>query len=153
MMTSGTVVKRLVEDTSDVSVIVQQKPECHAVITSAAEGLGMLSRARDSGGQAQMRVRTAILAQERGVRCHSVIGLGRPIQMSLRWRFVVMGCWRPLCPYRHSLPSRAARWASVWSTLAALEEQILDAPAPRTAEQGKETVGEISPRTGFNSVW
>ena len=31
-------------------------------------------------------------------------------------------CWRPLCPYRHSVPSWAARWAGVWSTLAALEE-------------------------------
>ena len=31
----------------------------------------------------------------------------------------------------------------MWSTLAALEEQILDAPAPRTAEQGKDTVGEV----------
>ena len=75
MMTSGTVVKRLVEDTSDVSVIVRQKPECHAVMTSAAEGLGMRSRAMDSGGKAQIRVRTAILAQERGVRSHLVIGL------------------------------------------------------------------------------
>ena len=66
MMTSGTVVKRLVEDTSDVSVIVRQKPECHAVIASAAEGLGMRSRARDSVGKSQVRVPTAILAQERG---------------------------------------------------------------------------------------
>ena len=30
----------------------------------------------------------------------------------------------------------------MWSTLSALEEQILDAPAPRTAGQAKETVGE-----------
>ena len=41
MMTSGTVVKRLVEDTSDVSVIAQQKPECHVIITRAVEGLQM----------------------------------------------------------------------------------------------------------------
>ena len=31
----------------------------------------------------------------------------------------------------------------MWSTLAALEEQIPDVPAPRTAEQRKETVGEV----------
>ena len=57
MMISGTVVKRLVENASDASVIVWQKPECHAVITGAAEGLGMQSRAMDSGGKAHMRVR------------------------------------------------------------------------------------------------
>ena len=33
------------------------------------------------------------------------------------------GCWRPLCPHRHSGPSWAARWAGVWSTLAALETE------------------------------
>ena len=38
MMTSGTVVKRLEEDTSDVSVIVRQKPECHAVINERSGG-------------------------------------------------------------------------------------------------------------------
>ena len=57
MMTSGTVVKRLVENPSDASVIVRQKPECRAVITEAAEGLGMQSRTMDSGGKAHMRVR------------------------------------------------------------------------------------------------
>ena len=31
----------------------------------------------------------------------------------------------------------------MWTTLAALEEQILDAPASRMAGQGKETVGEV----------
>ena len=51
----------------------------------------------------------------------------------------------PLCRYGHSgrqqpLPKRheaisTTRWARVWSILAAMEEQILDAPAPRTAEQ------------------
>ena len=56
IMISGTVVKRLVENTSDASVIVWQKPECHAVITGAAEGLGMQSRATDSGGKAHKRM-------------------------------------------------------------------------------------------------
>ena len=46
-------------------------------------------------------------------------------------------------------PRRAARWASVWSTLGALEEQILDAPAPRMAGQVKETVGEVFSQDRF----
>ena len=37
----------------------------------------------------------------------------------------------------------------MWSTLAALEEQILDAPAPRTADQRKETVGEVFSQDRF----
>ena len=57
MLISGTVVKRLVENTSDASVIVRLKPECHAVITGAPEGLGMQSRTMDSGAKAHMRVR------------------------------------------------------------------------------------------------
>ena len=40
------------------------------------------------------------------------------------------GCWRPLCMYGRSGPSRAARWAGVWSALAALEK-------------GKETFCEV----------
>ena len=40
------------------------------------------------------------------------------------------------------MPRRAARCASVWSTLAALEEQILDVPVPRTTGQVEKTVGE-----------
>ena len=32
------------------------------------------------------------------------------------------GCWRPLCPYGHSGPSRAARCAGVWGTMAALNQ-------------------------------
>ena len=45
---------------------------------------------------------------------------------------------------------RAARWAGVWSTLAALEEQILDAAsAPRTAGHGKETVGDVFSQDRF----
>ena len=52
--------------------------------------------------------------------------------MLLRW---------PLVALEMGGPSRAARWAGVWSTLAAPEEQILDAHAQRAAEQGKETVG------------
>ena len=35
------------------------------------------------------------------------------------------------------------------STLAALEEQILDASAPRTAGHGKETVGEVFSQDSF----
>ena len=37
---------------------VRQKPECHAVITGAADGLGMQSRAMDQEGKAHMRVST-----------------------------------------------------------------------------------------------
>ena len=40
------------------------------------------------------------------------------------------GCLPTLCPYGHSGPSRGARWAGVWGTLAALEK-------------GKETVCEV----------
>ena len=42
---------------------------------------------------------------------------------------------RPLCPYQHSGQGQATRWARVWGTLAALEEQILDALASRLTEQ------------------
>ena len=53
--------------------------------------------------------------------------------MSLRW---------PLVALEMGAGAHCAR-TGVWSTLAALKEQILDALAPRTAEQGKETVGEV----------
>ena len=60
------------------------------------------------------------------------------------------GCWRPLCPHGRSGPRRTARWPRVWTTLAALEEQILHAPAPRMAGQGKETVGEVLSQDRWN---
>ena len=44
------------------------------------------------------------------------------------------GCWRPLCPFRHSGDSRAARCAAVWALLAAhdrIDEQIVDVPVPQ----------------------
>ena len=44
-----------------------------------------------------------------------------------------MACWRPLCPFSHSGPSRAARWAAVWSFLADQEEHIVDVPGPQIA--------------------
>ena len=44
-----------------------------------------------------------------------------------------MGCWRPLCPYRHS-GRRAARWAALWSLLAEQEAQIVDVPVPQIVE-------------------
>jgi len=34
-----------------------------------------------------------------------------------------MACWRPLCPFRHSGASRAAKWAAVWTLLARQEGQ------------------------------
>ena len=41
-----------------------------------------------------------------------------------------MGCWRPLCPFRHS-GRRATRWIAVWRLLAEKEEFSLE----RTGEQ------------------
>ena len=65
-----------------------------------------------------------------------------------------MGLLAPTVP-TPATAGRAERrgGASAWSTLAALEEQILDAPAPRNGpEQGKEDCWlRFSPRTGFNS--
>ena len=42
------------------------------------------------------------------------------------------GCWRPLCPCRHSGKGRAAMWTRVWLTLAAVETERL-APHGRGA--------------------
>ena len=49
-----------------------------------------------------------------------------------------MGCWRPLCPFRHS-GRRAARWIAVWRLLEKQEdelherivEQNVDMPVPQ----------------------
>ena len=56
------------------------------------------------------------------------------------------GCWRPLCPFRHSGASRAARWAAVWALLAAherIDEQIVDMPVPQIAVKIPEVVETI----------
>ena len=34
------------------------------------------------------------------------------------------GCWRPLCPVRHSAANRAARWARIWCFLT--EQEVLE---------------------------
>ena len=49
-----------------------------------------------------------------------------------------MGCWRPLCPFRHS-GRRAARWIAVWRLLEKQEEELheriveqnVDMPVPQ----------------------
>ena len=43
------------------------------------------------------------------------------------------GCWRPLCPYRHSGGGRAAMWARVWKTIVAAEE-VKDISVEKTVE-------------------
>ena len=48
-----------------------------------------------------------------------------------------MGCWRPLCTFRHSGPSRAARWAAVWGLLAKMEEEA-GIDVDRVAELGRQ---------------
>ena len=47
------------------------------------------------------------------------------------------GCWRPLCPYRHSGRGQAAMWVRVWLTLAAL------APQESTRRQEPECEAEV----------
>ena len=68
---------------------------------------------------------------------HSV--MGNPDVVESLWEWVLA----PTVPVRAQWPRRAARWAGVWSTLAALEEQILDVPVPRMAGQVKKTVREV----------
>ena len=41
------------------------------------------------------------------------------------------GCWRPRCPHRHSERGRAAMWARVWLTLAAVEKERLAQQKPK----------------------
>ena len=50
-----------------------------------------------------------------------------------------MGCWRPLCPYRHS-GRRASRWAALWSHLTEEEDQIVDVPVPQIMEDAAEII-------------
>ena len=50
------------------------------------------------------------------------------------------GCWRPLCPYRHSGRGRAAMWARVWLTLAAVETERLAPQGVEEAAMKQETV-------------
>ena len=66
----------------------------------------------------------------------------------VKWPNVVLydGCWRPLCPYRHSGRGRAAMLARVWFTLAAVETERL-APQgveePATKQETVEGMGEM----------
>ena len=66
----------------------------------------------------------------------------------VKWPNVVLydGCWRPLCPYWHSGRGRAAMWARVWFTLAAVETERL-APQgveePATKQETVEGMGEM----------
>ena len=52
------------------------------------------------------------------------------------------GCCRPLCPYRHSGRGRAAMWARVWLTLAAVVTERL-APQESTWRQEPEGEAEV----------
>ena len=52
------------------------------------------------------------------------------------------GCWRLLCPYQHSGRGRAAMWARVWLTLAAVETERL-APQESTWRQEPEGEAEV----------
>ena len=57
------------------------------------------------------------------------------------------GCWRPLCPFRHSGADRAARWAAEWALLAAherIDEQIVHMPVPQIAAKIPEVVETIT---------
>ena len=53
-----------------------------------------------------------------------------------------MGCWRPLCPFRHSGRARAARWAVVWA-LIAQQEQSAELPVPLVVEEILEVAEHI----------
>ena len=53
------------------------------------------------------------------------------------------GCWRPLCPYRHSGRGRAAMWARVWLTLAAGETEQLAPQGMEEPAMRQETVEEM----------
>ena len=50
------------------------------------------------------------------------------------------GCWRPLCPYRHSVRDRAATRARVWLTLTAVETERLAPQGREARERKKETL-------------
>ena len=82
----------------------------------------------------------AIVAQAREIFVCCLVQwwvcLGRPIQVSLRWL---------RCPCRHSGPNRATRWADVWSTLSCSRSRSWIFLRFGTAEQEKETMGEVSP--------
>ena len=66
-------------------------------------------------------------------RCRCFDGL-----LSL-WRWVLA----PTVPVRAQCAASSGEVGGCVETSTALEEQILDAPAPRTAGQVKETVGEV----------
>ena len=62
------------------------------------------------------------------------------------------GCWRPLCPYGHSGPRRAARWAvcgAPWPRSRSRSSMLLRHVRP---DRGGRLSVRFSPRTRFKSV-
>ena len=94
-----------------------------------------------------MRVRTAILAQERGVRCHSVIGLGRPIQIVVEMALCPL--WVAGAHSAHTVTvCRAERrggpvCGAPWPRSRSRSSMLLRRERP---SRGRRLFGEISPQ-------